>query len=342
MSATPTDYRKQIDFMKSVTVVIPNWNGREYLKTCLDSLKNQDTDDFEILVIDNASEDGSAEFIRENYPKVRLLSEESNLGFSGGVNEGIKNSETPYVLLLNNDIEADPGFVRNLTAAIEKDDRIFSVSSRMINFRERELMDDAGDLYTILGWAFQRGVGQKTSDSRYLKPQKVFSACGGASIYRRKVFDEIGLFDLKHFAYLEDLDVGYRALLAGYRNMYEPSAIVYHIGSGASGATKYSDFKVRISARNSIYVPWKNMPFFQRILNAPFLALGRVIKRRFFKKLGFSAAYDEGVREGFETRGETDRVPFSRKRFFRYFYIEFLLIYNTFVYAADYFRRRGL
>lgn len=326
--------------MKKTTVVILNWNGMRYLKICLDSLRAQDTDDFEILIIDNASEDESVAFIRENYPEMPVEVMESNLGFSGGVNEGIKRCKTPYVLLLNNDVELDPAFVRCMTAAIEKSDRIFSVSSRMVNYRERDILDDAGDLYTILGWGFQRGVGQKVTDPRYLKPCKVFSACAGAAIYRRAVFDEIGMFDLMHFAYLEDIDVGYRAKIYGYESRYTPDAIVYHVGSASSGATKYSDFKVKISARNGIFLAHKNMSPLQRVLNAFPLYVGRAVKRRFFVKNGFVESYDAGIKEGLERRKETRVVPYTLKHAGNYIAIEFQLIGNTFIYVAEFLKRR--
>ena len=325
--------------MKKVTVVIPNWNGMEYIRVCLSSLRAQDTDDFEVLVIDNASKDGSDRVIEEEYPEVRLLRMPENLGFAGGVNVGIQETKTPFVLLLNNDIECDPSFVRNLTAAAEKSERIFSVSSRMINYRERELLDDCGDLYTVLGWGAQRGVGQKVDDPKYLKPCKVFSACAGAAIYRMSVFDEIGLFDTDHFAYLEDIDIGYRARIYGYENRYEPTAVVYHWGSGSSGAVKYSDFKVRISARNNLWLCYKNMPLFYRGLNAFPLWLGRTVKRRFFRKEGFLEAYDEGLKEGCEKRKQTKKVPFSMKHFGNYLKIETELIKNSFIYMAEYLKR---
>ena len=325
--------------MKSTTVVIPNWNGMEYLETCLNSLREQDTEDFEILVVDNASEDGSAAFIRTHYPEVRLIVNETNLGFSGGVNTGIEASRTPFVLLLNNDVECDRHFVAALTEAIRKQPKAFSVNPKMVNFRERTLLDDCGDLYTVLGWQAQRGVAQRTDDPKYNRPAKVFSCCAGASIYRREVFDRIGLFDLMHFAYLEDIDVGYRALLYGYCNLYEPSAVVYHVGSGSSGAVKYSDFKVRISARNTIYVAYKNMPAFQRALNALPMWVGRKLKQRFFRSLGFEKAFCEGVREGMQTRKNTKKVPFRWDRFLRYCRIEGMLIGNTFTYLSEYRRR---
>lgn len=324
--------------MKKATVVIPNWNGMAFLKACMDSLMIQDTDDFDILMIDNASEDESVEFVKAHYPSVRVDVMPENLGFSGGVNEGILRSDTPYVILLNNDTECAPGFVRALIAAAERDERIFSVSARMVNFQDRTLMDDAGDLYTVLGWGAQRGVGQLVSDPHYKKPKAVFSACAGAALYRKAVFDEIGLFDTDHFAYLEDIDVGYRARIYGYKNVYEPEAWVYHVGSGSSGS-RYNAFKVRLSSRNTQYLVWKNMPLVQRVVNAPALALGRAVKRRFFTKLGFSDAYNEGLRESREKRGSLKKVPYRMAHLPNYMKIEAELIGNTFIYAAEFFRR---
>ena len=170
----------------------------------------------------------------------------------------------------------------------------------------------------------------------------MFSACAGAAIYRKAVFEEMGAFDLTHFAYLEDVDVGYRAKLFGYQNLYEPTAIVYHIGSGTSGAVMYSDFKVRLSARNSIYLLYKNMPAFQRVLNWLPLVIGRKIKANFFKKRGFEAAYRDGLKEGKETLENLKIQPFSWKRFGIYLSIEWLLVKNTFIYVFEYLERRKI
>ena len=326
--------------MKSATIVIPNWNGMQFLKTCMDSLRIQDTDDFETLVIDNASEDGSAEFLRENYPEARVEVMRENLGFAGGVNEGILRCGSEFVILLNNDVECDRSFVSSLLRAIKSDEKIFSVSSKMIRFRERELLDDAGDLYTVLGYQAQRGTGQRADDPKYNRRCSVFSACAGAAIYRKRVFDEIGLFDTSHFAYLEDIDVGYRALIYGYKNIYEPSAVVYHIGSASSGGVKYNDFKVKLSARNNQYLLYKNMPGFFRALNALPLAAGRAYKRRFFKKRGFSAAYEEGLRLGRENRKKLRKVAFRASHFRNYIKIEAMEIRFAFVYISEYLSRR--
>ena len=177
--------------MKKVTIIIPNYNGLKFLPPCLAALSRQTNQDFSVLVVDNGSEDGSVEWLQKQ--KVPAIFLPENTGFSGAVNTGIRAARTPYVILLNNDTEAEASYVEKLLEAIEQSPRIFSVSPRMIQMYHRELMDDAGDMYSIMGWAYQRGVGQEAS--RYNRPCHVFSACAGAAIYRREAFRKIGYFD---------------------------------------------------------------------------------------------------------------------------------------------------
>lgn len=240
----------------TTTVIIPNYNGMKFMDECIRALNAQTYKNFRILAVDNGSSDGSAEWLREHQIDTIFL--DKNTGFSGAVNIGIRASETPYVLLLNNDTRVDEYFVAEMVRAIERSEKIFSVSSKMIQMYHPELMDDAGDMYSLLGWAFQRGVGQDIR--RYKKACRVFSSCAGAAIYRRELFEQIGYFDEMHFAYLEDIDVGYRARIEGYDNVYCPAAVVYHVGSGTSGS-KYNSFKVKLAARNNVYLNYKNMPF---------------------------------------------------------------------------------
>lgn len=320
-----------------VTVVIPNYNGKHFLKTCLDSLAVQTSNEFQVLVVDNGSSDGSVAFMEREYPWVKILALKENTGFCGGVNAGIKASKTPYVLLLNNDVEADPAFVEQMLKAIRGSKKIFSVSSKMVQFYDRKKIDDAGDLYCILGWAFQRGVGHSIRE--YRSCSRVFSACGGAAIYRHSVFEKIGYFDEQHFAYLEDIDVGYRARIFGYQNLYCPKAVVYHVGSGTTGS-KYNAFKVKLSARNSFYLNYKNMPNWQLALNALPLAAGYVIKWGFFHKIGFGKEYLSGLAEGVRTRKQCKRVLYSRENLGSYIQIELELIYNLFVYTIEFISRR--
>lgn len=179
------------------TVIIPNYNGIKYIENCLASLRTQEKEIFHTIVVDNGSTDGSRELTADKFPEVQLISFSHNTGFCGAVNAGIMAAKTPYVLLLNNDTTADKEFVYRMSEAMA-DERIFSVSARMLSMQEPEKIDDAGDLYCALGWAYARGK-DKPHDKKY--PSRIFAACGGAAIYRKNILDRIGLFDENHFAY---------------------------------------------------------------------------------------------------------------------------------------------
>ena len=320
----------------TTTIIIPNYNGLKFMDECIRSLNAQTYPNFRTLVVDNGSTDGSVEWLKEHQIDTIFLPE--NTGFSGAVNVGIKAADTPYVLLLNNDVRVDEYFVAEMVRAIGQSERIFSVSSRMIQMYHPELLDDAGDMYSILGWAYQRGVGR--SVNLYQKSCRVFSACAGAAIYRRAVFDEIGLFDELHFAFLEDIDVGWRAKLYGYDNVYCPDAAVYHVGSGTSGS-RYNSFKVRLAARNCIYLNYKNMPGWQILLNAPFLLAGIFVKYLFFVKNGFGGDYVSGLKEGIRTRKQCRRVPGLLKRFGAELKVQFEMICGTGLYVYEFLRRQA-
>lgn len=333
----PITWRFEYKTMENITttIIIPNYNGMQFLETCVESLRRQTYQNFHLLVVDNGSSDGSAEWLREQGIDTIFL--ETNTGFSGAVNTGIRASKTPYVLLLNNDVRVDEYFVAELVRAIGRSDMIFSVSSRMIQMYHPELMDDAGDMYTVLGWAYQRGVGQSTGG--YKKSCRVFSACAGAAIYRREVFDEIGLFDEKHFAYLEDIDVGYRARIAGYDNIYCPAAVVWHVGSGTSGS-KYNSFKVKLAARNNVYLNYKNMPLPQLFINAAPIAAGIFLKYLFFKKIEFEKDYLDGLKEGIKTAHTCKKVKYRPEHLRNYLLIEMELIAGTFLYVYEFAVRK--
>ncbi|MDO4279080.1 MAG: glycosyltransferase family 2 protein [Lachnoclostridium edouardi] len=320
---------------KKVTVVIPNYNGLKFMEPCFQALSRQTSKAFDLLVVDNGSADGSAEWLREH--KIPSIFLKENTGFSGAVNRGIQAAKTPYVILLNNDTQVFPEFVEELLRCIERSPKIFSVSSKMLQMYKPELLDDAGDMYTLMGWAFQRGVGQ--SSKGYKSACRVFSACAGAAIYRKSVFEEIGYFDEMHFAYLEDMDIGYRAKIAGYDNLYCPGAKVYHVGSGTSGS-KYNSFKVKLAARNNIYLNYKNMPGPQLLLNSLPLGAGIFVKYLFFKKKGFAADYVEGLKEGLKTARKCKKVPFKRENLSNYAAIEWELLAGTLIYIYEFSKRQ--
>ena len=289
------------------TVVIPNWNGMAYLEGCLTSLKNQTMPRFRIIMIDNGSTDGSADYVREHFPGIRIRAFHTNTGFCAAVNEGIRLAKTPYVILLNNDTVCDARFVEKLCEAMEKEPETFSCAARMMQLKNPGLIDDAGDHYCALGWAFADGHG--LPGEKRMKRRRIFAACAGAAIYRREWFDRIGLFDERQFAYLEDIDIGWRALRAGYVNRYEPEAVVLHAGSASTGSA-YNPFKTSLAARNSIYIIRKNMPRWQIILNLPFLLAGFLVKTIFFIGKGLGKNYLSGIADGFKlSRGYDGPEP---------------------------------
>ncbi len=317
-----------------ITVVIPNFNGLHFLETCLSSLDNQNFKAFSIILVDNGSTDGSLEYVRKHYPAVEIIQNLRNLGFAKAVNQGIRMSKTEYVALLNNDVEVDENWMGALYDAIKSDPKVFSVSSRMVRFQERDRMDDAGDLLTLFGWAFKRGDGEAVA--KYAKPADVFSSCAGAAIYRRKIFRKIGLFDERFFAYFEDVDIGYRARVKGYRNIYCPEAVVYHIASGTSGS-KYNNFKVRHSSRNEVYLIHKNMPWLQQLVNCPFLMTGFLVKCLYFISKGYGKAYLTGKAEALRTLKGIGKTKSSC--WTSYLLIERDLIANTFHYLGFFLRK---
>lgn len=315
------------------TVIIPNYNGIKYLKDCLDALCANMNEEFsfDITVVDNGSEDGSAEMIREGYPAVKIIELNENTGFAAAVNRGIEACDTDYVLLLNNDVNVREDFVKKLEDYIDSDDKLFSVNSVMMSMADNTVLDGGGDYYCALGWAYAYKKGKPTSEVIATGDRKIFSACGGASIFRKSVLSKIGMFDEEHFAYLEDVDLGYRARLAGYKSMLYTGALCEHAGSGFSGS-RYNDFKISLSSRNSIYLIFKNMPLLQIIINLPFLLAGFGIKIMFFAAKGYLKTYVKGLGEGFKLsfskKGRLHRVKFNPKNAGHYIVVQLELWIN--------------
>lgn len=313
--------------MSKVTVIIPNYNGIKYIGDCLDSLKAQTMTDIDVIVVDNASTDGSIELIEKEYDFVTVKRLDKNYGFCHAVNVGISMTKTEYLILLNNDTKAESTFVEELYKCIDSHKDTFAVASKMLQMNDPDKIDAAGDLYCALGWAFS--LGKDGNKNKYDKEATVFSACGGASIYRKKIFDEIGYFDELHFSYLEDVDVCYRARIMGYKNRYTPKAVVYHAGSGTTGS-RYNSFKVRLAARNSWYVIYKNMPWLQIIINLPFFLVGFGIKALFFIIKGFGREYLSGMKRGYLMCTEGRKYPFDKRFVKNYFIIQLELWLNMF------------
>ncbi len=308
------------------TIVIPNYNGMKYIEACLRSLAGEPA---HIIVVDNGSVDGSRELVQEKFPEITLKCFDRNYGFCKAVNAGIESSRTTYVILLNNDTEAEPGFVEALEHAMDRNPRAFSGAAQIRNLYRKELLDDAGDYYCALGWAF--ALGRDKPVQAYQKERRIFSACGGAAILRRSMLHEIGWLDEQHFAYLEDVDLGYRARIYGYVNLYIPQAIVYHAGSGVSG-TRYNKFKVDLTSRNSVYLIYKNMPLLQILLNMPLLLPGVAVKTLFFMRRGLGKDYIRGLGRGFKLcaseEGRRNKLCFRKENIRNYIVIQLELWRN--------------
>lgn len=312
------------------TVVIPNYNGMKYLQDCLEAvLKSRELP--EIIVVDNGSSDGSASYIKAEFPQVQVIENDKNLGFSAAVNIGLQNVKTEYVYLLNNDTCIYPDTITVLEHAMDSRPDAFSAASKMLQMSEPERIDSAGDFYCALGWAFARGKDKPSA--KYEKEGSIFSACAGAAMYRTALLKELGGFDENHFAYLEDVDIGYRANIYGYRNYFIPESVMLHAGSGSSGS-RHNAFKAGLTAQNSIYLVYKNMPVLQIVLNLPFLLIGYLIKLLFFTKKGLAKEYLNGLEKGFvlctSEKGRAHKVRFSVHHMGNYCRIQLQLWLNLF------------
>lgn len=253
-----------------MTVVIPNWNGKELLEPCLDSLYRQEFQDFETIVVDNGSTDGSVPLVQEDFAQVRIIRFDENRGFSAAVNAGIAASESPYIALLNNDTEVHPLWLKELVGALDADANAGSAASKILFFSDPSSVNSAGDEFSLFGIAYQRRLMRGDSDL-FHKPRYVFSACAAAALYRRELFDAVGLFDEAFFAYQEDVDWGFRAQLVGYRCRFVPKAIVYHKHHGT--LSKGSSLWLYLRERNKYFVLIKNMPTTTLLLCLPFVVL---------------------------------------------------------------------
>ena len=311
-----------------VSVVTPNYNGEKFLKTFFESL-NEDSECIdEVIIVDNGSTDNSRDYIKNNafnFP-VRLIENDENVGFSPAVNQGIMEARNEFIFSLNNDTEIKKGSIKVLVDLISSSDDIFSVQAKMLQYDNKELIDDVGDEYNLLAWT--KKTGENHASGEYTEVREIFSSCAGAAMYKKSLLNEIGMFDDNYFAYMEDVDLALRSKIHGYRNLLCPDAVVYHIGSATSGS-RYNEFKVRLAARNNVWTVYKNQPIPMKIVNFIFLFFGFFIKYIFFVKKGFGSTYLSGIREGLSGRDKIDKVKFKSENAKNYFKIEYRLIINT-------------
>jgi GT2 family glycosyltransferase len=273
-----------------VSVVIPSWNGRSLLDLVLPSLERQHYRDFETVVVDNGSSDGTVEHLAERWPGVRVVALPENVGFAAGVNRGIERASGELIALVNNDMELDPGFLDALIDGLASAPGAAAATAKMLAYHERGTLDGAGDEFRWSSVVMPRGRGEQDR-GQYDRREEVFSACGGAALYRRSAFDEVGLFDEHFFAQLEDVDWGFRARLLGHACIYVPEAVAYHMGSASTKRPGRPDpWFWALPARNNIWMWLKNYPRSCLLRYGHLLILNQVLAFYFAAREGMARA----------------------------------------------------
>jgi GT2 family glycosyltransferase len=241
-----------------VVIIILNWNGRHFLEGCLQALGAQSFRDLQIVLVDNGSTDGSVAFLNERFPQVQLIVNQENRGFAAANNQAVRATDSEFVATLNNDTEVEPAWLEELVKAAETDARVGACASKMLFARQPGMINSAGIAVDRAGIAWDWRGGEQ-DDPAERKAVEVFGACAGAALYRREMLDEIGLFDESFFAYLEDVDLAWRAQWAGWKALFVPTARVLHFHSGT--AIEGSSFKNRFLGRNKVWMLVKNYPW---------------------------------------------------------------------------------
>ncbi|CAN5890922.1 glycosyltransferase family 2 protein [soil metagenome] len=262
--------------MARLTVIVPNWNGERFLRTCLTSLREQSFKGFETVLVDNGSTDDSIAYVEKYFSEVRIVQLERNRGFAAAANAGVKASDTELVALLNNDTEVDPGWLEALIHAADAHPEAGFFASKLVDFHNRRFLDGAGDTLRLSGLPYRLGHGEKDR-GQFDDPAYVFGACAAAALYRRTMLDDVGIFDEDFVSYCEDGDLSFRAQLAGYKCLYVPEAIVYHVGSATTGG-KRSSTATRLGTRNGLSLLVKNLPFSTVPHVLPFLLGGQLAR----------------------------------------------------------------
>ncbi len=269
--------------MNQPVVVIPNWNGADDLRGCLDSVLAGSLP-AHVIVVDNGSVDGSVALIATEYPAVELIRHDTNRGYAGGVNPGFRRAielGAPYVAPFNNDAIADKDWLKHLVHELETHQSAGIAACKLLTANGQQL-DSTGDYYTVWGLPYPRGRGESDLN-KYDSAPDIFGASGGASLYRVTMLAKIGLFDEDFFAYYEDVDLSFRAQLAGWKVRFVPQSVAYHQIGGTSG--KLRGFTTYQTLKNLPMLYIKNVPrryLFRigwRFLLADSLFFGRALSR---------------------------------------------------------------
>jgi GT2 family glycosyltransferase len=255
----------------SVSVIIVNWNRHDLLRACLSSLQQQTFRDFEVIVVDNGSVDGSLEMLRSApLEQVRIIENPENRGFCAANNQGIQASRGQFIALLNNDAEAEPRWLEELLGALVPEPAVGMAASKILTWEDRGIIDKAGHLIYPDGQNRGRGTGERDR-GQYDRLEEAAWPDGCAALYRRSLLEQIGGFDEDFFAYADDAELGLRARIAGWRCLYVPTAVVRHHTGSTLG--RYSAERLFLIERNRLWLAAKLFPWSLLALNPAYFAL---------------------------------------------------------------------
>lgn len=274
--------------MPEISVIVVNWNGKSLLKDCFSALRRQTFRAFETILVDNGSQDGSVEYVREQFPEAKVVQLADNRGFTGGNIAGYEQTSGDLVALLNNDTEAHPKWLEEIHRASQAYPNAGSFASKMLYFDDRGRVENCGFDMGIMGAVQELGRDEPDGPG-WAQPRKVFGGCGGAVAYRRRMLEDIGFLDPEFFMIYEDVDLSFRAQLRGYECVYIPSAIVYHRYRVTIGKAPLR--QVFYSQRNIEFVYLKNMPLGLVLRSVPQRLVYMVGAAAYFAKQGAGSAF---------------------------------------------------
>ena len=279
-----------------VSIVVICWNNKSYLDDCLSSVLSQTYPNIEVVLTDNASSDGSAEYVRQNFPSIKVIQNERNLGFAEGNNVAMKQAKGKYVVTLNPDTKVDKTWIEELVKVAENDKRIGSCAPKILFSNNPKRIDSVGELILRTGDAMGKGF-YSMDYGQYDEQEEIFGVTAGAGFYRKRMLDEIGLFDKDLFTWYEDVDLMWRMRLAGWICIYVPSAIVYHHHSGT--VDDLNPMKIYYLHRNRLYVIFKNYSlrllknYLKIIAKSEFFFLSNALEKKI--KLELKVRYQQSL-----------------------------------------------
>ncbi|MBU1204260.1 MAG: glycosyltransferase family 2 protein [Nanoarchaeota archaeon] len=269
--------------MVKASIIILNWNGLEFLKDCFESIQKQTFTDFETIMVDNNSQDGSPNYVENVFPWIRVIRNNKNTGQTGGDNTGIKHAKGEYIILLDNDTIVDKNWLKELVVAADSDPKIGMCGSKMYFMDDPRLICSTGLLAFTDGSAIDRGV-YEIDKGQYDNKPDIFGPCGGSGLYKKEMLENMKIMgeymDNEFFAYCEDLDIAYKGRLLGYVCKFAPKSIVYHKVNASS--RKISNLGLTCGIKNKMWVVIKNFPTKMLLKYMPFIAMRQVVSFVFY------------------------------------------------------------